>query len=98
MEELPGCQCTVPGFLLKCSDCQHYQAMMASVEQRVPQLQNLTEQQLDAIIEEPDFYKRDMNRYSPQVNSENSGERSHLHIGESSTKTQLSLFDDNETD
>ena len=94
MEEVPGCRCTFPGGLLKCLDCQHYRAMMAYVEQRTPDLQKLTEQQLNALMEEPSFYKRDLNRYSPQVNSERLSESSHLYLDENSTRTQLSLFDD----
>ena len=68
--------------------------MMAYVEQRTPHLQKLTEQQLNALMEEPSFYKRDLNRYSSQVNSERLPESSHLYLDENSTRTQLSLFDD----
>lgn len=99
LEEVPGCRCTFPGGLLKCFDCQHYQAMMAYVEQRAPQLNQLTENQLDAILRTPNFYKRDLNRYPPQVNlkdRDRSEELSYLHRDEGDTKVQLSLFDGDE--
>jgi len=67
---------------------------MAYVEQRTPHLQKLTEQQLNALMEEPSFYKRDLNRYIPQVDLARLSESSRLHLDENSIKTQLSLFDD----
>lgn len=73
--------------------------MMAYVEQRAPQLNQLTENQLDAILRTPNFYKRDLNRYPPQVNlkdRDRSEELSYLHRDEGDTKVQLSLFDGDE--
>lgn len=93
MEEVPGCRCTFPGGLLKCFDCQHHQAMMAYVEQRLPELQKLTEQQLDSIIEHPNFYQRDLNRYSSQVGSKDKDDLE-WHHDPSGTRIQLSFFDD----
>lgn len=66
LEELRECRCTYPGMLPdKCFDCQHYRAMIAYVERRKPELDELDEQQLDQIMASANFYQRDLTKRSP---------------------------------
>ncbi len=100
LEELPGCRCSRPGDLLTCLDCQHYQNMMAYVERNQSRVANLSEAELDAIINDPSFYKR--NTGQPQfpalqverTYSNEVAQPSAWNIPSSSFVYQLSLFDE----
>jgi hypothetical protein len=95
MEELAECRCTYPGALLKCIDCKHYKDMMLYVQRRKPQLENLGEDQLDAIISASDFWQRDMERRSSELQdtSLNHVELNHIDWMDTDQVQQLSLLE-----
>lgn len=94
LEDFAECRCTYPGGLLKCIDCKHYKDMMCYVECRKPQLEHFSEEQLDAIVSTTDFWKRDMERQSPQLQSTQSGCVDWI---DTDLGLQLSLFDEDST-
>ena len=95
LEDLPECRCFYPGRFPKCTDCPHYQRMMAYVSRRKPQLEPCTEGQLDEMLSSPQLYTRSAVR--PLSKTESFQAQSHYSSQLSDTNQtglplQLTLF------
>lgn len=69
LNDVPGCHCTFPGKLPKCVTCKHYLDLMRYVNQRLPELQQISDAEVNARFNPKAYVGRDMNRRSGEVES-----------------------------
>lgn len=49
-EMLAGCQCVMPGNLMKCQDCPRFQVIVRLLKEKVSSLQGLNRQELETLL------------------------------------------------
>jgi hypothetical protein len=64
LNDLPGCHCTFPGGLTKCATCKHYLDLVRYVEQRLPELRRLSDEEVTRQFNPRKYAQRDMTRSS----------------------------------
>ena len=62
LDNVPGCHCTFPGQLLKCATCKEYLDLIRYVNQRLPALQKLSDQEVRKRFNPKKYAQRDLTR------------------------------------